>query len=342
MEDNYIKILDSFKFDEYITTKQIKTELKEADHIEATKIIKKYSIAQPYDYIRACGKSDFTDFALNKLSRITDEDSKYIISRCVNNKVIYLQTNNLLEIVDKMKWLERRGYFNNIKSSNKKIKGYFKEENQITIGKKSVGEIKILLEKADINSIAIRKYYLYDKNHLNIQAQFGALGVYFGYKSKLARNDKNKSIYGTNLNEICIATINDIELSSLRSDKSREKIDYVDIIWIKDKNIYDKIDIVSIEVEIKRDWQDAIIRLASVTDAVKSNVRIVNLIISEKEDDVSEIRAIANMDILYHLKGRLNLAHMTIQKFIEILRMRDGHIKCDILKEYFFSSLVYI
>lgn len=42
MEDNYIKILDSFKINDYIETKQIKKELKEADHIEATKIIKKY------------------------------------------------------------------------------------------------------------------------------------------------------------------------------------------------------------------------------------------------------------------------------------------------------------
>lgn len=339
MEDNYIKILDSFKFDEYITVKQIKKELKEADHIEATKIIKKYSIAQPYDYIRACGKSDFTDFALNKLEKRTEDDSKYIISRYVNGKVIYLYTNKLSEKLEEMKWLVSKGYFDTVQSKNKKIKGYFKDENEITIGKKSIGEVKISLEEADINSIVARKYYLFDKNHLSIQSQVGALGVYFGYISKLAQNDKNKEIYGVNLNRVCVATMENIDLSNLKSEKSFEKIDYVDVIWTgaTTNNIT-----VAIEIEFKEDWLDAIVRLVSVSLASSCASKVINVIISQNEEDYFVIRDIAKMDMISFLPVKLKLAHMTTQKFIDILAMRDTGVDSELVKKRFFNDLRYI
>ncbi|RXM59314.1 hypothetical protein [Clostridium tetani] len=339
MKDNYIKILDSFKFREYIEAKQIKRELKESDHIEATKIIKKYAIAQPYDYIRACGKSNFTDFALNKLEKRTEDDSKYIISRYVDGKVIYLYTNKLFEKLQEMKWLVSKGYFDTIQSRNKKIKGYFKDENEITIGKKSIGEIKILLEEADINSIVTRKYYLFDKNHLSIQSQLGALGVYFGYKSKLAQNDKNKEIYGVNLNTVCVATIKDIDLSNLKSEKSLEKIDYVDVIWTESvSNNFT----VAIEIEFKEDWLDAIVRLVSVSLASRCANKVINVIISEKQDDFFTIRDIAKMDMISSLPAEINLAHMTTQKLIEILEMRDNGLDAELVKKRFFNELRYI
>lgn len=339
MEDNYIKILDSFKFDEYITTKQIKKQLKESDHIEATKIIRKYGISQPYDYIRACGKSNFTDFALNKLEKITERDSKYIISRKVNDRVIYLYTDKLIEKVEEMKWLVSKGYFDTIQSQNNKIKGYFKNENEITIGKKSVGEIKILLDEADINSIVTRKYYYFNKNHLSIQAQVGALGIYLGYISKLAQNDKNKEIYGVNLNTVCTATMEDLDLSHLKSRKSLEKIDYVDVIWIDNKtnNLT-----VAIEIEFKKDWLDALVRLASVSFASSCPSKVLNVIISEKEDDFMAIKDIANMDIIDFLPIKIKLAHLTTQKLLEILSMRDTGVDSDLIKKRFFRELRYI
>lgn len=339
MQDNYIKILDSFKFDEYITAKQVKKELREADHIEATKIIKKYGIAQPYDYIRACGKSNFTDFALNKLEKRTEDDSKYIISRYVDGKVIYLYTDKLFEKLEEMKWLVSKGYFNTIQSNNKKIKGYFKDENEITIGKKSIGEVKISLEQADINSIVTRKYYLFDKNHLSIQSQVGALGVYLGYISKVAQNDKNKEIYGVNLNTVCVATMENIDLSNLKSEKSFEKIDYVDVIWtgIETNNLT-----VAIEVEFKEDWLDALVRLVSVSLASSYASKVINIIISQKEEDFFIIRDIAKMDMISLLPVKLNLAHMTTQKLIEILEMRDTGVDSDLVKKKFFNELRYI
>ncbi|WP_026886832.1 hypothetical protein [Clostridium beijerinckii] len=339
MEKNYIKILDSFKFNDYITTKQIKYELKYSDHVEATKIIKKYNIAQSYDYIRACGKSGFTDFALSKLEKITENDSKYIISRKIDDRVIYLYSNKLPEKVEEMKWLVSKGYFDTIQSKNNKIKGYFKNENEITIGKKSVGEIKIILDEADINSIVTRKYYLFNKNHLNIQAQVGALGVHFGYISKLARNNKNEEIYGVNLNEVCTATMENLNLSNLKSEKSSEKIDYVDVIWIDDLT---RDLTVAFEVEFKEGWLDALMRLLSLSLASGCSSKVVNVIISQNEDDFFIIRDISNMDIISPIVKKSKLAHLTTQKLLRILDSRNKGIDSELLKKRFFKELRYI
>ena len=193
MEDNYIKILDSFNINDYIETKQIKKELKEADHIEATKIIKKYGIVQPYDYVRACGKT-----------------------------------------------------------------------------------------------------------------QIGALGVYFGYKSKLAQNDKNKEIY---------------------------------VVWIGD-NTGELT--VAIEVEFKEDWLDAMVRLISVSLASSYASNVINIIVSEKEEDYISIRNMANMDMISLLPINLKLAHITTQKLIGILSMRDNRVESDLVRKKFFNELRYI
>lgn len=339
MKDNYIKILDSFNLNEYITTNEIKKTLIDSNHIEAIKIMKKHNIAEPYDYLRACGKSGFTDFALNKLEKITQDDSKYIISRNINGKVIYLCTNKISEKLEEMKFLVDKGYFNTIESNSMKIKGYFTEENEITIGKKSTGEMKILLDEANLNSIVTRKYYLFDKNHLSIQGQLGALGIYFGYKSKLARNDKNKELYGVNLNTVCIATIEDIDISNLKSQKSLEKIDYVDVIWIGE-NTNDLT--VAIEVEFKKDWDDAILRLISVTAATKSPENVVNIIVSEKEEDFFQIKYSAQIDIFTLAQENFKLAHITTQRLIEILKMRDIGIDKELVRQSFYKQIKYI
>lgn len=339
MENNYIKILDSFKISDYIAAREVKKELQTSDHIEATRIIKKYGIAQPYDYIRSCGESNFTDFALNKLEKITEADSKYIISRTVNGKVIHLYTNKLLEKVDEMRWLVSKGYFDSIQSQSNKIKGYFKGENEITIGKKSVGEIRILLDEADINSIVKRKYYLFDKNHLSIQAQVAALGIHFGYMSKLARNDKNKKVYDINLNTICTATMEDVDISNLRSNKSYEQIDYVDVMWFDNKT---KNMTVAIEVEFKEDWKDAIGRMETVSLGSSNSTKVINIIISTKEEHFFPIRDIAKMDRIAFLPMRFVLAHLTIQKLLEILAMRDNGVNAESMKKRFFEELRYI
>ena len=341
MEDNYnyIKILDSFNFNEYITIKQMKDNLLKSNHIEAIKILKKHNITEPYDYLRACGKSNFTDFALNKLEKITQDDSKYIISRNVKGKVIYLYANNLAEKLEEMKFLVTKGYFDTVESKNNRIKGYFKTENEITIGKKLTGEIKIVLEQADINSIVTRKYYLFDKNHLSIQGQLGALGIYFGYESKLAKNDKNKEIYGVNLNTVCVATIDDIDISNLKSEKSLEKIDYVDVIWVS-KNTNNLT--VAIEVEFKEDWVGTIIRLLSVSLASNEPQKVINVIVSDKEEDYFIIRDTAKMDMIELLPIKFNLAHITTQKLINILKMRDNGIEEERVKRKFFCDIRYI
>lgn len=339
LEDNYIKILDSFNFDEFITTKEMKESLNKSNHIEAMKIMRRNNITQPYDYSRSCGESGFTDFALNKLEKITQEDSKYIISRNINGETVYLYTNNLQEIVDDMNRLANKGYFDTVKSNNKKIKGYFKAENEIIIGKESTGKIKIILEKADINSIVTRKYYLFDKNHLSIQAQLAALGQYFGYKSKIAKNDKNKDIYGVNLNTICIATIEDIDISNLKSEKSLEKIDYVDVIWVgKNSNNLT----VALEVEFKGDWVGTIVRLLSVSLASSTPEKVVNIIVSDKEEDYFVIRDTAKMDIIQLLSIKSKIAHITTQNLVNILKMRDSGIDKELIKRKFFSEIRYI
>lgn len=339
MEDNYIKILDSFNFNEYKTAKEIKYRLNKSSHIEAIKIIKEFNIAQPHDYLRACGKSNFTDFALRKLENITQDDSKYIISRNINGKIIYLYTNNFLENLEKMKFLVNRGYFDTVKSNNMKIKGYFKNENEIIIGKKSTGKMNIVLEEANINTIVTRKYYLFDKNHLNIQAQLAALGQYFGYKSKISQDDKNKEIYNEKFNEIFIATIEDVDISNLKCEKTLKDINYIDVIWIG--NMINDLT-VAIEVEIKRDWDETVWRLYSLTLASNFPEKVINIIVSEKDEDYYVIKRNVNYDIINGLSIKFNLAHISIQKLINILKMRDNGVDKKLLKKEFFKTIRYI
>lgn len=339
MEENYIKILDSFNFDQFTTTRQIKSRLKKSNHIEAIKIMKEFNIAQSYDYLRACGKSNFTDFALRKLEDIIQDDSKYIISRNINGKITYLYTKKLAEKLEEMRYLVNKGYFDTIKSDNKKIKGYFENENEIIIGKKSTGKINIILEEANINTIATHKYYLFDKNHLVIQAQLAALGVYFGYMSKISRDDKNKGIYNKKFNEIFIATIKDVNISELSCEKTLRDIDYIDVIWVG--NAINDLT-VAIEVEIKRDWDQTVNRLYSLTLASSTPEKVVNIIVSEKEDDYYTIRRNVNYDVINVLRKKFNLAHISFQNLVKILKMRDSGINKELIKRKFFKEIRYI
>lgn len=339
MINKYMDVLDCFDTNNYISTRSMKNELKESNHIEAINILKKYNIAQPYDYLRACGTHGFTDFALNKLKKITQDDSKYIISREIKGKNVYLYCDNLIEKVEEMNWLVSKGYFNSIKSKTNKIKGHFKNENELVIGKKSTGEIKIQLEKADINSIVTRKYYLFDKNHLAIQAQLAALGPYFGFSSKLARNDKNKEISNVNLQSICTATMKDLDLQNMKSRKSFEKIDYVDVVWI---DVKEKLLTVAIEVEFKEDWGDAIGRLLSLSSASKNPKAVINIIVSQKLEDYYSIEEYANWDIFYNMSKKTNIAHLSIQELLNFLDLRKTLHNPRELREKFFKQLRFI
>lgn len=340
MDENYIKVLNSFDFKDYFSSEEIKECLKKSDHIDTTKIIKKYELTKPYDYVRACGENSFTDFALNKLNKITQEDSKYIIIRNIKGKLIYLYTNKLTEKLEEMNWLAAKGYFSSITSTNNKIKGYFRnDDNVITIGKKSVGEIKITLEEANINTLASRKHYLFDKKHLAIQGQIAALGNYFGYMTKLARNDKNKKIYDIDLNTVSIATMKNLDLSNIKSRQSFKAIDFVDVIWIdKVKNNLT----VAFEVELNKDWPAAIDRLMSVSYANSNSEDVTNIIISDREDDYINIKEYAKMDFRISVPIKFRLAHLTTSNLIEVLEMRDKGISLEHIREGFFKKLKYI
>jgi len=131
----------------------------------------------------------------------------------------------------------------------------------------------------------------------------------------------------------------DLDLSNLKSEKSFEKIDYVDVVWIGD-NTGELT--VAIEVEFKEDWLDAMVRLISVSLASSCASNVINIIVSEKEEDYISIRNIANMDMISLLPINLKLAHITTQKLIGILSMRDNRVESDLVRKKFFNELRYI
>ena len=331
MDDDYIKILNSFNFNDFKSIQSIKDEFKQADHIEATQIIKNYGLATSWDYVRACGKNNFTDLPLKLLRSTVNEDSKFIISRPINGKVIYLYTDQLLDIVEKINWLETKGYFNTIKKSTSKIKGRFFEENILTIGKKSIEEFKFTLDNANINTIAARKYYYFNKNHLQIQGQTASLGKYFGYKTKYAANDKNKDINGIKF--IDTVFMDELDLRYLRSSKSYKNIDDIDVIWNSDSKIY------AFEIEYSGNWTNAINRLYTLSQA--STKRVINIIISEKEKDYKVIKDTAFQDTFYHYSSKYLLAHITEQNLIHVLEKRLK-VNTEQLKNDFEKSLRFI
>ena len=99
---------------------------------------------------------------------------------------------------------------------------------------------------------------------------------------------------------------------------------------------------VAIEVEFKEDWLDAMVRLISVSLASSYASNVINIIVSEKEEDYISIRNMANMDMISLLPINLKLAHITTQKLIGILSMRDNRVESDLVRKKFFNELRYI
>lgn len=165
------------------------------------------------------------------------------------------------------------------------------------------------------------------------------MGNYLGYITKLARNDKNKEIYDVNLNTVSIATMQDLDLSKIESAKSYKIIDYVDVIWI---DFLRKSLTVAFEVEIKKDWSSAIDRLMSVSHANSNSENVINIIISDKEDDYRSIREYAKMDFRVSVPIKFKLAHLTTNRLLEILKMRDKGFSLEHIKESFLNKLEYI
>lgn len=330
MKQIYHEVLDTADKYSFNKKKDIKKELESAEWIDAIKLIKNYEIASPRDYLRACGKCGWTDFYINKLKKRVTDESKYIISRRnpIDGKTIYLQSNNLQEIVYELEELINKGCLDNAKEKNR-VKGYFKGENELIIGNNVVGKKKFILEKADINSIVKRKRYIFNKNHDRIEAQIGAVGLSMGMIAKIAKNDKNKTIDKIQFPQLFKATMKSIKLQDI-SEESYEKIDLVDVVLIDENH---KRPTIGIEVELSGNIDNAMLRLTELS--LGSIGETIGLILTEKAEEYYLIKKRVNFGIFNNLKMRIG--HMNIQDFISILKKRDAYGEVD--ETFFWSSI---
>lgn len=315
--DKYTDLLNRFSIIELERDQLLKQSLKKVgDHKDAIQLIKKCELSYPEDYLRSCGKSNFTDFPYVKLSNEVNDESKFIIARSIENEVSYFTLSNFIEVFDFMQSIVRRGYFDGMKSNSKKVRAHFNDGNELLIGKKSIEIKRFILEEANITSIIRRKRYDYDRTHTAIQSQIGALGGYIGYGTKMAINDKNRVMYNTKFNEIFTLNMPDLNISKLNSVFEYKDIDNIDVIWanhLRNKITY------AFELELSNNLLQALHRLNIYAE--KSMYQVTYLIIiTPNYGDYNKISYYYTHDSYIR---SIDLYHLTLNDFVELLTKRD-------------------
>ena len=334
----FYSLLDSFDISTYTNSVEFEKKLKVSNHREAINLIKTYHLAQPYDYIRSCGDHNFTDFSISKLNTLLTEDSKYLIARNIDNQVLYLYCNDFISKLDEFNFLIQKGYFNSFKSPSPRLKAHFISENELLVGNKSTSLIKITLEKADISSLVTRKFYYFKKNHLSIQAQVAALGLYFKYASKLAKNDKNREFNSFHLNKIFQLDMSSLLIQDLTTIESLNKINLIDVIWVR--NI-PTLQAIAFEVELSKNFDLALDRLATFM-LVNKYSSTIGILLTDRNEDYAIIKSKANTERFILLPRKITIAHLTIQDFISILEARNKCPDPSKLENLFFQKLHYV
>lgn len=349
MENIYCNIiLDKFKNQQYSEKSLLIDQINNYNynHSEIKKILNNYNIVKPWDTNRSCGRCNYFDIAEMKTNNIIVPNSKLIVTRptpSLEKSIVYVYQNwkdKFYEIKEK---ILDRGYYDSFNTNSKKIKGWFIDENILKFGTKKTDEVYIEFEQANLNSIMKQKFYFTDKEtklneHMTYQGQLSALGVYFGFESKLARGDKNKSSYGINLRQIAILEMKDLELNHMIEKKSEEQIDFIDVVWAEEKG---KI-IAAFEVELKKVWKDVLLKFQELKLSCGYGTEIFYIIVGD--DPIKDFRGISdwvNAQSFSRDLFDLKLKYLPIQNLISILNKRDINTnKILLLKEFLNSSIL--
>lgn len=346
--NNHEIILNKFNNLSYYEGSTIKDKILNNSHKEVRKLLNNYNIVKPWDTNRACGKSNYFDIAELKTNSIIRPNSKLVVTRPTSDPekpVVYVYQNwqdKYQEIKEK---ILDRGYYEGFQSDSKKIKGWFEEENVLRFGTLKTDSVYVEFELANLNSLIKQKYYFVDKEtaqqlHLSYQGQISALGVYFGFNSKLAKGEKNLSLYGINLNSVACLTMKDIDLINLIEGKSKEQVDLIDVIWTNKKG---KI-IVAFEVELKRVWKDVLLKFQALKLLCGDYGKDIYFVIvgNDPNMDYPVICEWVNSINFNRDFQDAKIKYLSVQKLIEILTKRDKQKSQYPLLEEFFSSDVLL
>jgi hypothetical protein len=342
--DNYEIVLDKFHNLDYYDKTTIKEKLGKKSHIEVRKLLSKYNIVKPWDTNRACGKSDYFDIAELKTKNIIRPSSKLIVTRPTEypEQSITLVYQNWEDKFSEIKEkILDKGYYEGFETDSKKIKCWFEDENILRFGTKKTDSVYIQFEKADLNSFIKQKHYFIDKEtsqkqHLSYQAQISALGVYFGFYSKLARKERNQSIYEVELNTVATLSMRDLNINNLVEKKSMEQIDFIDVLWTEEDG---KV-IAAFEVELKRVWRDVLSRFQTLKLSCSNyGDDIFYIIVGDNPDkDYPIIREWIKTPNFYRDFQNCKIKYLPIQKLIYILAMRDKNRSSNLLYRDFFNN----
>ena len=326
-------LLDRLNTSTCISKESLQEKLSLTNHVEAAKIIKKYHISAPKDYVRACGKSNFTDFPLS-LSPNTHE--RYIVTRPNNNSVSFQSISNFSECIDYMDFLINHDYFINHNSTFGKIKGYFKDDDKLILGRGKYAKI-FQLEDINITKLVRRNYYL-DKNHLSIQTQVSALGAYLGYESILARNDKNKKIGSSPLSTFFKLTFQDLNLQNMYCEKTTELASYTDVIWANKKSRRPKY---AIEVELGEKISDCFTHFSSL-NYLCTPYHMINVFLADDPQIYKRLYEYRNLPMHKYSFPTSKLAFLSIQDFFNILALKNTGLTPKNLEKELLKKLIYV
>ncbi len=347
--NNYELILNRFKSLNFYEASTLKDKIHKNNHIEVRKLLSNYNIVKPWDTNRSCGKSDYFDIPELKTSKIIRSNSKLVVTRPTldsEKPVVYVYQNwqeKFWEITEK---IIGKGYFENFQNDSKKIKGWFDEHNLLRFGTKKTDSVYVEFDRANLNSLLKQKYYFEDEEtgqhlHLSYQAQLSALGAYFGLKSKLAKGEKNQSLYGLELNTIANLTMEDLNIENLKVGKSKEQVDYLDVIWANKNH---KI-LAAFEVELKRDWLDVLSKFQNLKLLSGENGEEIYYVIvgnHPNKDIPAILEWVCAENIRRDFENTQLLKYLPIQNLKEILYKRDKHTIPNLLREEFFNGNILV
>lgn len=343
--NNYETVLNTFKNIDFYDNLSIEDKIKREKHINIRKLLSDYHIVKPYDTNRSCGNCNYFDIAELKTNKIIRPNSKLIITRPAiepEKSVVYVYQNWQEKYQEIKEKILDKGYYEGFCSNLKKIKGWFVEENVLRFGTPKTDDVYIEFEQANLNSLLKQKYYFADKEtsrklHLSYLGQISALGVYFNFNSKLAKGDKNKIIYETNLNTVACLKMKDLDINNLIEETSKDQIDFIDVIWADRRG---KIAAV-FEVELKRVWKDVLLRFQILKLLCGDYGKDIYYVIvgNDPDKDCPAICSWVNSLNFYRDFEKCKIKYLSVQKLIEILLKRDKKESNYLLRKEFFGSV---
>jgi hypothetical protein len=317
------RILKSFNIPEYIKSKEFVDQIKLSSHTQIAESCKQFGFKYNHDYLRSCGNLNFTDLYPNAIINDLNDNSKYIIIKenLIGVPPIALVSNTFKEdFLYIYEYYIKRGYYDKNKNC---IKGHFIDENILRFGTQKHGYYNIEFEKANITTLIKQKSYLLSVEHLHLQAQLCAIGAHLGLGSKIARGEKNQSVWDVNINKIASVQLLDLQIKNMLVKKEREEIDLVDVVWS------DRLDgkiIAAFEVELSENWKPALDRLQSLKLACNSYSHLIKFVIVADEKYYGTIKELAQMERYKRDFSINNLYFLPICNFLDILVLRDKNI----------------